>query len=407
MAAIKTFASLFTGGGGADIGAKAAGLELAWGVELMPEIAEVANANLGRHVKVANILDCTPSDFDRVDVLHASPPCPNFSVAKANGAETALDTALAAKVAEFVTVLRPEVFTLENVMEYRKSRSWAAIEDALYSAGYWLNIEIVNFADFGVPQTRRRMIVRAIRGGWVPHLPQPVPWMSGWYAAIRGYFTHVAGKPICAIGSLRDCQKNCKAQCWWPKASYGDVLVMAPEDKPSFTITANSNQTGVRALLVSNAKTEYSDGTRQGDDPAFTVTGESNGRVKAFLMGKNQDKFGDGMRYAVEPAQTIGANEHGSKAFIVDCKNTGRDATTARESHEPMFTVMTDGRHSHAPRAFDGGRVVAMTPRALARFQSFPDWYQLPDSKTLAAKGIGNAVCPLGYQRIVEGLCNL
>jgi DNA (cytosine-5)-methyltransferase 1 len=404
MAAIKTFASLFTGGGGADIGAKAAGLELAWGVELMPEIADVANANLGRHVKVANILDCTPSDFDRVDVLHASPPCPNFSVAKANGAETALDTALAAKVAEFVTVLRPEVFTLENVMEYRKSRSWAAIEDALYSAGYWLNIEIVNFADFGVPQTRRRMIVRAIRGGWVPHLPQPVPWV-GWYAAIEDIL-HTLPESQFANWQLARLPEESKTMLV-AQGSYGDVLVMAPEDKPSFTITANSNQTGVRALLVSNAKTEYSDGTRQGDDPAFTVTGESNGRVKAFLMGKNQDKFGDGMRYAVEPAQTIGANEHGSKAFIVDCKNTGRDATTARESHEPMFTVMTDGRHSHAPRAFDGGRVVAMTPRALARFQSFPDWYQLPDSKTLAAKGIGNAVCPLGYQRIVEGLCNL
>lgn len=367
MAAIKTFASLFTGGGGADIGAKAAGLELAWGVELMPEIAEVANANLGRHVKVANILDCTPSDFDRVDVLHASPPCPNFSVAKANGAETALDTALAAKVAEFVTVLRPEVFTLENVMEYRKSRSWAAIEDALYSAGYWLNIEIVNFADFGVPQTRRRMIVRAIRGGWVPHLPQPVPWV-GWYAAIEDIL-HTLPESQFANWQLARLPEESKTMLV-AQGSYGDVLVMAPEDKPSFTITANSNQTGVRALLVSNAKTEYSDGTRQGDDPAFTGNGESNGRVKAFLMGKNQDKFGDGMRYAVEPAQTIGANEHGS-------------------------------------RAFDGGRVVAMTPRALARFQSFPDWYQLPDSKTLAAKGIGNAVCPLGYQRIVEGLCNL
>ena len=58
-------------------------------------------------------------------------------------------------------------------------------------------------------------------------------------------------------------------------------------------------------------------------------------------------------------------------------------------------------------RAFDGGRVVTMTPRALARFQSFPDSYVLPDSKTLAAKIIGNAVCPLGYQRIAEGLCNL
>jgi len=51
-------------------------------------------------------------------------------------------------------------------------------------------------------------------------------------------------------------------------------------------------------------------------------------------------------------------------------------------------------------RAFVNGRVVKMTPRALARFQSFPDWYELPDSASLAAKGIGNAVPPLFAERL-------
>jgi len=45
-----------------------------------------------------------------------------------------------------------------------------------------------------------------------------------------------------------------------------------------------------------------------------------------------------------------------------------------------------------------------MTPRALARFQSFPDDYILPDSNRLACKIIGNAVPPLMYQKIVVGL---
>jgi len=47
---------------------------------------------------------------------------------------------------------------------------------------------------------------------------------------------------------------------------------------------------------------------------------------------------------------------------------------------------------------------VSMTPRTLARFQSFPDWYELPTKRSLAAYGIGNAVPPLLYQRIIEGL---
>jgi DNA (cytosine-5)-methyltransferase 1 len=45
-----------------------------------------------------------------------------------------------------------------------------------------------------------------------------------------------------------------------------------------------------------------------------------------------------------------------------------------------------------------------MTPRALARFQSFPDWYELPENARLAAKGIGNACPPLLMQRIYEHL---
>lgn len=404
---MKTFASLFSGGGGADIGAKAAGLQLAWGVELMPEIAEVGNANLGQHITVANILDCDPVRFDRVDVLHASPPCPNFSVAKANGAETALDKALAAKVAEFVTVLQPEVFTLENVQAYQKSRSWRTIEHALFKAGYWVHVDICNSADYGVPQTRRRMIVRAIRGGMVPYLPQPVPWV-GWFSAIEDIL-HTLPESQFAKWQLARLPEEL-ATMLVAQGKYGDNLVMASQDRPSFTVTANSNQTGARALLVSNAKTEYSDGTRQDGDPAFTVTGESNGWVKAFLINGDNTTRDCSIRTVTEPTFTVtDGRKHPLKAFLVgkqyDSPNSNIDrCVQTRQSHEPALTVVT---RTGDEKAFDGGRVVAMTPRALARFQSFPDGYTLPDSKTLAAKIIGNAVPPLMMQRIYEGMVNL
>lgn len=45
-----------------------------------------------------------------------------------------------------------------------------------------------------------------------------------------------------------------------------------------------------------------------------------------------------------------------------------------------------------------------MAGRALARFQSFPDSYRLPHKRSLAAKGIGNAVPPLMMQRVFESL---
>jgi site-specific DNA-cytosine methylase len=50
------------------------------------------------------------------------------------------------------------------------------------------------------------------------------------------------------------------------------------------------------------------------------------------------------------------------------------------------------------------GSVVAMTPRALARFQSFPDSYQLPEARTLASRVIGNAVPPLMATTLLKGI---
>lgn len=128
---------------------RAAGIEHAWGIEKEDDIAAVARMN-GLNTITADILDCDPADFERVDFLHASPPCPNFSNAKANGYETALDIALARKVAEFVEVLRPRFFTLENVYKYRESKSWGIIALALLTQGYSFNFWHVNMANYGI-----------------------------------------------------------------------------------------------------------------------------------------------------------------------------------------------------------------------------------------------------------------
>ena len=327
---MTTIGTLFSGFGGADIGAQAAGLELAWGVEFDADIAAVAHANLPHDIRVANLLDCDPRTFDRVDVLHASPPCPNFSIAKAGGVETALDIALADKVAEFVTVLQPRVFTLENVWAYRGSRSWAIIQDALHGAGYWVNTEHVNSADMGVPQARKRMIVRAIKGGFVPYMPEPVPWV-GWYAAIE------------------------------------DLLPALPESAFA-PWQINKLPIGANTLLVDGGNSSKDCIWRRADEPSLTVT--------------------------------TGGAKHPLRAFLLP----GQDFTQSRQATGPSYTISAT-ELKHASRALLAtGRVVSMTPRCLARFQSFPDWYELPDNNRLAAKGIGNAVPPLMMQRIYEGL---
>ena len=50
------------------------------------------------------------------------------------------------------------------------------------------------------------------------------------------------------------------------------------------------------------------------------------------------------------------------------------------------------------------GRVVSMTPRALGRFMTLPDWYVLPEKKTLASKIIGNGFPCLAAEKILRQL---
>jgi DNA (cytosine-5)-methyltransferase 1 len=83
--------------------------------------------------------------------------------------------------------------------------------------------------------------------------------------------------------------------------------------------------------------------------------------------------------------------------------NANTSSGVIRNGDEPAPTQGNTDRVGNQPRAWlSFGHVVKMTPRALARFQSFPDWYILPDKASLACTVIGNAVPPLLYQRVIE-----
>ncbi len=323
---MKTLGVLCGGFGGVEIGAMQVGIKPVWSIEIDPAIAAVAQSNLHHEIIVSDILDVDPHTVEAVDILHGSPPCPSFSLANANGEETEQDIAMARKIAQFIQILKPRIFTLENVWLYRKSKSWQIIRDALYESGYWLDIAHVNSADFGVPQTRKRMIVRAIRGSFVPALPQPEPWQS-WYGAIEDLIPELPESQFAPW------------QCITMPQELKTFL-----GRPADTVTTNSNQTGVRAFIVDCQKNGSPD------------------------------------------------------------RQTGLRGLTIRQDTEPVFT-MTATQNKRTVRAWlSQGRIVSMTLRCMARFQTLPDWYDLPESNKLGCKGIGNLMPPLWYEKIARGL---
>jgi site-specific DNA-cytosine methylase len=101
---------------------------------------------------------------------------------------------------------------------------------------------------------------------------------------------------------------------------------------------------------------------------------------------------------------TVSANtpKHAPRAVLVDSQQTSREPTQIEQCDPAMSVQAWHGRRpSHAPVSVSR-RVVQMTPRCLARFQSFPDWYELPDSKSLACRIIGNAVPPLLMKKCIS-----
>jgi len=374
----STAATLFSGGGGADIGLSEAGLDVKWGLEHDEEIALVARNN-GLDIHTADVTEVDPSWYERVDVLHASPPCPNFSVAKTGAEETDEDVSLAEATTEFIREIEPQLFTLENVWGYRKSRSWKLIREHLQRSGYDWNAWRLNAANYGVPQTRKRMIVAGRKGGRRPKKPPKThaedlqqgglfgsklsEWV-GWHEAVEDL---IPGLPET---ELADWQKERLPDDLLDTELVHGTSTMerrnASAPSASVVATVVRKAAAPRAVLVNTNWSGEDRSTvcrREDQEPAFSGTVSDGGRLRAVLINES--------------------------------------STLEARQQQPAASQVATQRNTRQ-RAVMGRRVVQMTPRCLARFQTFPDWYELPSSKSLACRIIGNALPPLAMKKWVS-----
>ena len=350
--------TLFSGGGGVELAALDAGLVPVWGVEVDPEVVEVFNANFGVDHKPLDILKVRAKDFEVVDLIHASPPCVSASVASAAG-EGGLDLAFADKVVEFLEVLRPSFFSLENVFPYRNFRSFQRIKFCLLRLGFEVSFWHLNFSEFGVPQSRRRLVLLASRvHDALPPLRR-VDADVGWFGAVEDLLDDLPETEFAA----------------WQVRRLGELGWFGSGLLPS-------DNSGARTFSV-----------RRVDEPAQTRSTASSG--VAFLLGGQSNAF---LLKLGDPASTVRAGRSGDeKAWIM---GAGKYSAPRLED-EPCMTVTSNFNQVTGVRAWlECGRVVKMTPRANARFQSFPDSYVLPDGVGLAHKstscGSASILCVVG-----------
>jgi len=240
--------SLFSGCGGMDFGIERAGFDIAFANDFDKHACRTLELNGGRNVAYAPIEEVSSSDIKKtagsqrnsIDLLFGGPPCQPFSKSGywVNGDTRRLDDHRADTLTHYfrmVEELLPRAFLLENVHGINYSGKEEGfqyilkrIEEINSSTGskYVPEWQVINTADYGVPQSRVRFFLVAIRNGKRFEFPRPSHAATA--EDTRTLFdSPAASHTTCweAIGHLKpDADENLKVGGRW-----GELLPSIPE----------------------------------------------------------------------------------------------------------------------------------------------------------------------------------
>jgi DNA (cytosine-5)-methyltransferase 1 len=170
---------LFAGCGGLTVGLRQAGFRIIGAVEL----DETAHATyVANHGKVAgkprDIRQVKGSNFveagGKVDLVAGCPPCQGFSSLTSKKGGKDPRNRLVAEFARIVREVRPRAVMMENVpgLADRGGALFFDLLEDLKSLGYMAEWRVLQVADYGVPQRRRRLVLLAGLGFSIP-FPSP------------------------------------------------------------------------------------------------------------------------------------------------------------------------------------------------------------------------------------------
>ena len=373
---------LFAGGGGMAMGLHAAGFNHSALVEFDPKACDTLKHNARQWeirgddnqawaVNAVMLHDVRCIDLDAIgghdslDLLAGGPPCQPFSLggihAGMNDSRNMFPAAL-----DLVRRCRPKLVLFENVaglsrksfapyfnyveMQLRDpaciprlNETWAEHAERLrirhlsrHRPGYYVTRQLVNAADFGVPQIRKRIVLMAVRSDISDRpLPQITPTHS---EAALHYSQYISGD-------------------YWDRHNISAVPSRGRDrGKSKGTISTQQND-----LLLSDLK------------PWQTVRDAIAGLPEP-IDGK---PFKDYLNHVGVP---------GARSY---------PGHTGSEIDRPSKTIKA-GVHGvcggEAMIRFSDGKLRYMTVRESARIQTFPDDYEFLGARSHAMRHIGNAV---------------
>lgn len=351
---------LFAGAGGLSLGFEQAGFDIAAAVEIDPIHCATHEFNFPYATPICgSVVDLNGSsirslagigDAD-IDVVFGGAPCQGFSMI----GKRALDDPRNQLVSHYVRIvseLAPKYCVFENVKGLtlgNHTKFLNELVEALGTAGYQvlLPYRVLNAADYGVPQDRRRLFLIAARHG----LPLPQ------YPEIVETRTNV----LDAIGDLPDADlfdvlkvTDVVSTEWETRSNYARRLRGLEDDPGDFGYQRECDKN----VLTSSLRTEH--------------TSLSQNRFLATEHGKT------------EPVSRF------HKLNPTGVCNTLRAGT---DSARGAFT---------SPRPIHPFKPRVITVREAARLHSYPDWFRFHTTKWHGFRQIGNSVPPL-LARAVAG----
>jgi DNA (cytosine-5)-methyltransferase 1 len=388
---------LFRGPGGWSEGLKQLGMT-DWGVEICGWAH--ATAQMAGHVGArADVVHYDPACHEDVDGVIASPVCTTFSragkqagladqayvhraiadLAAGRDTRTILrsqckdpKSLLTAEPARFLRAWRPDWVAMEQVPDVLPI--WQQYAQILRGWGYSAWTGILNAADYGVPQTRRRAILIANRHQAVGP-PEPThaehAQDEGLFGPDRQRWVSMAD----ALGWTGGLTVNTRGERTTPGGNEFSA------DGPSWALTEKARSWALRNDTQANAC------ERSLDEPAGTLFfGARCNDVSWVLRNGNQPNAA--VRSADEPAPTMAFGHNAARIEWVEA----RPATTVCATDR----IAPPGHRDRAggERQF-GPETVRITVEEAAVLQSFRRDYPWQGSKTKQFQQVGNAVPPL------------
>ena len=395
-----TFIDLFAAPGGLSLGFEMAGFRALAGVDIDPAGMETYGFNFPkskavvmdvRKLESRELMRLAGVGEGQVDVIIGGPPCQGFSTIGrvkiaslvrngvwsnlANPHPRFIDDPRNILYKEFMRIVRdlkPLFVVMENVpgmMSYRDGKIVKEILEDFRAIGYRAQVRVLNAADYGVPQVRRRIIFIATR---VENAPIRFPGPTHGETGTKSLLEYVAKE------SLEDTERATLK----PYVTVWDAIGDLPDPVPG--------RPGLADVPLPYDKPPFSDYQKfmrewGGGSPDGMlhnhITRQHNERdVKTFQILK------EGQWWKDLPEEIRRLYGYRDDIFHDKIKKLARNA--------PSWTITAhlykDGYmyvHPVQPRT--------ITVREAARLQSFPDRFIFKGSRTEQFKQVGNAVPPL------------